>query len=203
MAPTLWLWDECVNVYMHLLQKRDAVVCVAAGRRKSHFFNSFFFEKLFEPNGRDSYNYDQVRQWSNKINIADHDVFNLDKLFVPIHFGNNHWTLIVAFVQERRIQYYDSMGGAGVGYLEGLKQYFKDEAERTQKPNWEAIMDDWELFQGSTDTPQQNNSCDCGVFLCTTANYLAQNLRLTFGAADANHFRVRMTLELLRLTLLS
>ena len=48
------------------------------------------------------------------------------------------------------------------------------------------------------ETPQQDNSVDCGVFSCTYANYLSRNLSLSFSAQDMDTFRRRITLDLLR-----
>ena len=98
--------------------------------------------------------------------------------------------------------YHPCQIGSGRDYILGLKQYFKDEAKAKGKPNWETIVDDWEVVYGSRHTPQQSNGSDCGVFTSTTANYLAQDLELRFSSLDADNFRRRMTLELLDLQLL-
>lgn len=58
-------------------------------------------------------------------------------------------------------------------------------------------VDKWEVVEGSRSTPQQNNKNDCGVFSCTTANYLDLDLDLSFSAKHMDNFRRRMTLELL------
>ena len=110
--------------------------------------------------------------------------------------------MAVAFVKDKKLAYYDSLGASGSFYLEGLKNYFRDEAERVGKPNWQTIMDDWETVEGSFDTPQQGNGSDCGVFSCTTANYISQDLELRFGQTNIENFRRRMTLEFLNLKLL-
>jgi hypothetical protein len=41
-----WLFDESVNAYMFLLQKRDKLHVTATGCKPSHFMSSFFFEKV-------------------------------------------------------------------------------------------------------------------------------------------------------------
>jgi hypothetical protein len=46
-----WLFDESVNAYMWLLQKRDDRLCAADHQRKpAHFFSSYFFKKV-NPSG--------------------------------------------------------------------------------------------------------------------------------------------------------
>ena len=50
------------------------------------------------------------------------DIFDRDKIFCPVNLGNTHWCMAVIFMQEKRIQYYDSMGGQGWKYLNGLER---------------------------------------------------------------------------------
>jgi sentrin-specific protease 1 len=55
-----------VNAYMFLLQERDARFCLETpGRLPTHFFNSFFFTKMFEHG--DEYRYGSVRRWASKV----------------------------------------------------------------------------------------------------------------------------------------
>ena len=48
---------------------------------------------------------------------------------MPVHVGQMHWCLAVIFVQEKKIQYYDSMAGSGRGLLDNLLKYLVDEAK--------------------------------------------------------------------------
>ena len=60
------------------------------------------------------------------------------------------------FMEAKRIQYYDSMGGkSGRAKLEGLLQYVKDEYRAKNGKE----MDDmeWELVSCNMDTPRQGN----------------------------------------------
>jgi hypothetical protein len=42
-----WLYDECINAYMWLLQRQDNELCDRdQTRRRCHFFSSFFFDKV-------------------------------------------------------------------------------------------------------------------------------------------------------------
>jgi len=109
LLPGSWLSDEVIHFWYALLLRRDADLCDAhPGRRRSHFFKSFFFTKLFESG---EYKYAGVKRWSK--NVAGKDVFALDKIFVPCNCNNVHWTCLCVHVRERRIVYYDSMGGGG------------------------------------------------------------------------------------------
>jgi Ulp1 family protease len=106
-----------INFFFSLLQQRDDLLCQQTpGRKRSHFFNSFFLTKLLDDSH--SYCYANVKRWTKKF-----DLFACDKVFCPVNISNTHWCLAVIHVQDKRIQYYDSMGGAGRKWLEGLKRY--------------------------------------------------------------------------------
>ena len=47
----------------------------------------------------------------------------LPQVFFPVNIDNTHWCLAIVHMQEKRIQYLDSMAGAGHMYLEGLKRW--------------------------------------------------------------------------------
>ena len=60
LRPVTWLNDEIINFYMEMLRERDAALCATNKARKpSHFFNSFFIDKLLE---RKQYNYKNVKR---------------------------------------------------------------------------------------------------------------------------------------------
>lgn len=82
--------------------------------------------QMFENN--DEYSYGSVKRWAKK--VAGGNVFALDKFVVPTNINNSHWCCTVAHVQERRIEYYDSMGGSGAKFCNGLKRFFADEAKK-------------------------------------------------------------------------
>jgi len=81
-----------------------------------------------------------------------------------------HWICAVVFMQEKRIQVYDSMGG-GEEYLPHLMQYLKDEHKDKKKcPLPDA--DSWTLVSTTVDTPRQRNgknySYPFALFLVTS-----------------------------------
>ena len=47
-------------------------------------------------------------RWTRKI-----DLFSKHKVFFPINISNTHWTLAVSYMDEKKIVYYDSLGGVG------------------------------------------------------------------------------------------
>ena len=135
------------------------MLCVKLpGRKRSHFFNTFFVQTLFDEknkkaNLRGKYNYGNVERWSKK--VPGKDIFNLKYIVCPINLGNRHWTSAVIFIEEKRIQYYDSLGGTDTAKLEGLLQYLKD--EYMSKKGEELDTKEWELVHCTSDTPRQRN----------------------------------------------
>ena len=64
-----------------------------------------------------TYGYANVRRWSRKF-----DVFEKEKIFIPVNISNSHWTMIVVFVQKREIHYYDSMNNSGARFTKAVLQ---------------------------------------------------------------------------------
>jgi hypothetical protein len=59
-------------------------------------------------------------------------------------------------VQEKRIQFYDSLGADGLEYLEHLLQFLQD--EHVDKKNCPMPdLDEWKLVPCTDDTPRQLN----------------------------------------------
>jgi len=156
-----WLNDEIINFYFSLLQERDKQKCEECGgsKRRSHFFKTFFMTKLLneghlDPAKDGKYDYRNVKPWSKK--VPGKNIFELDKLFFPINLGRLHWCCCVAYMQEKRIQIYDSMGGDDLFYPEQIFRYIKDEYQARNK----AELPDqhlWELLPCSNETPRQRN----------------------------------------------
>ena len=122
---------------------------------------------------------------------------------IPAHVGNSHWCFCVAFVQERRIQYYDSMGGSGLRFMRGLQRWLKDEACKSSLVRRDASVahlldvENWTLTTTTEDTPLQNNGYDCGVFTCMFASYISADLPLNFSCCDMPRFREEITWNIL------
>ena len=76
-------------------------------------------------NGKSNkYNYANVRGWSKK--VPGGDIFDLKYILCPYNYDNLHWTLAVIFMEEKRVQWYDSCGGTVKRILDGLIRYLKD-----------------------------------------------------------------------------
>jgi sentrin-specific protease 1 len=106
LLPGVWLNDEVVNSYFDMIKKRSTQLVRVWNRdhptlhkKKSLFLNTFFIAKLLEGG---TYDYSLVRRWTKECNI-----FDLDKIFVPINRDNSHWALVVVFMMIKEIHYYD------------------------------------------------------------------------------------------------
>ena len=59
---------------------------------------------------RGRYNYKNVEGWSKK--VPGKDIFNLKYILFPINLDMKHWTLAVIFMEDKWIQYYDSLAAS-------------------------------------------------------------------------------------------
>jgi sentrin-specific protease 1 len=192
LRPEAWLNDEVINFCMSMLEERDIKLSAKyPSRKKSHYFNSFFMEKLLGP-GHKKYAYKDVQRWTNGI-----DIFELDKVFIPINISQTHWTLAVVFIQQKEIHYYDSMNGDGTKYKDALLKWLIDEA---RKKNSTFDASEWKL-KSMKDCPQQLNGFDCGVFTIMCANFLTDNLPIletSYGQRNMSLFRLKIACDILR-----
>ena len=58
----------------------------------------------------------------NKIGISTFPIYldNWDRVFVPVHENENHWTLAVLFRATKRIEYYDTLRNERNAYIENM-----------------------------------------------------------------------------------
>ena len=141
-------------------------------------------QKLLQLGGANEYCYAGVKRWSKKF-----DTFQMDKIFVPINISNTHWTLLIFYVQKKEIHYLDSMGGAGLKFLEAMRRWIVDEA--AHKKSLTIDGGEYKLVSQQPHVPQQNNGYDCGVFSVVNADFAAEDLPLSYSQANMSHFRKR------------
>ena len=104
---------------MSLLQQESDDACKQEiGDLKSFIFNTHFFSKLFDEGNTNLFTYDNVKRWPKNI-----DIFSCNKLYFPINIKNTHWTLAVVSMKTKSIDYYDSYGGDGQHWVDGLMDY--------------------------------------------------------------------------------
>ena len=166
-------------------------------------------------NNTDSrYDFGSVAQWSKKVPLKD--IFELDKMFFPINVSNMHWILGIIDMTKKQILILDSSvndNDTAVAtpnpYGKTLFQYVSDEHDDKKKkplPN----ANEWKIITSSSSanstttitqlTPQQNNSYDCGVFVCYFAASVSNDYPITSfdqGYIDDNNGRERIALSIL------
>jgi len=196
-APYTWLNDEVINFFMNLLKERDNALVAAAlergeERRINWFFNSFFISKLLDDDN--GYKYANVKRWSRKAG----DLFSYDKVFFPVNIGNSHWCMAVIHMQDKKIQYFDSLVGTGREYLPHLRRYLQDEHQDKKKAaldvsGWELVYSDRQVV------PQQANGADCGCFASAFAYLLSEDLPIKYiSQVDMPAFRQRLVMSIMK-----
>lgn len=156
-----WLTDEVITAFSYCLLQDVADV---------HCCSTFFYSSL--ESGR---NVDWLNRWRRS------SQFDRRRLvFVPLNWSNSHWALIVVHVQDRLVEYYDSMMASGVdrgqraldliaktfssmGSLESGE--FADLIDAIQSLK---IEKDALAYRTSIpiDQQQQMDGSSCGVFVC-------------------------------------
>ena len=87
------------------------------------------------------------------------------------------------------------MHGQGQSWINGLMRWLIDEAAAKTK-----YIDpkEWTLVYQEIATPWQSNGVDCGVFAIMVADYISDDLPLTFNMANIPHFRQKIGTDILR-----
>ncbi|KAG0600663.1 hypothetical protein M758_11G051800 [Ceratodon purpureus] len=189
LVPGAWLNDEVINVYMQLLKDRE-------NRNpdkflKCHFFNTFFYNKLYKD--KRSYDYKSVRRWTTQKKIG-YSLADCDKIMVPIH-QDIHWCLAVINLRDQKFEYLDSLKGRDENVLKVLAKYLVDEAK--DKNNRIIDVSKWESVFPQ-DIPEQLNGCDCGMFMVKYADFHSRGGPLSFTQAHMEYFRRRTVYEILQ-----
>ena len=136
------------------------------------------------------YNYSNVKRWSRR--VPGQDIFELDKIFIPVNQEDGtHWGCAVIYVQDKKIQFYDSLHKNGEEYLRAIFQYLKDEWE-DKRGGELPDAEQWTLITTRNCTPMQHNSFDCGVFTCMFADFISMGYDLAFNQAHIDYCRNRI-----------
>lgn len=176
-----WLNDNIINVYMEMINKRSRdnpnlppVFC----------FNTYMVLKLRAEN----YDYKGVKNWTKRAKV---DIFAMSKVFFPVHMVN-HWTLVIVHMDEKKIEYFDSLRGTDANVLYCVQKYIFDEHLYKKGKLFNDNGWRFEIAQG----PQQSNNSDCGVFICGYIDILATNYPMFMDQRYMTLFRKKMLCEL-------
>ncbi|KAE9544107.1 hypothetical protein AGLY_001796 [Aphis glycines] len=185
--PHLWLNDLIIEQYILLLIRNCNNYNVLN-------LGSFLFNSIATHGFSGT-----VNMLLKKKSILDYDI-----LVVPAHLDDTHWALIVANLNKRKIFVYDSFAIPYESLHEKLKIFisFLNEVYLKKKLGVNDLKDiTWEINTGLS--PLQENSSDCGVFVCTNARYHLFKVPINFNQGDIPLIRQRMSYELIQNTLLS
>jgi len=177
-----WLNDEVINFYFELIRERSNN---NPGLPNIHIMNTYFFTKYLK-NG-----YKAVRRWTKKV-----DIFDKQFMFIPCHMNQVHWTLCVVNFYQKEVVYYDSMGAKKQNVVDNIKKYLQE--EHMDKKKSKIDLSDWKTTCMGCKSPQQHNGSDCGVFTCTTAEFISRNCSLNFCQAEMPLLRKTMVVEIVQ-----
>ena len=135
---------------------------------------------------RGQYDHSCVRRWSRHV-APDADLFQLDRLYIPINVGRSHWVGVLVSFPHRTIQFYDSMGQPGDHHLALVHRYLQDEHRLHHQGA--PLPADWRLIPCQPYTPRQGNGYDCGVFVCHFADRLLLDLPLATSGTEITRYR--------------
>ena len=106
---------------------------------------------------------------------------------IPLHIRGNHWAFVIVHKSCDMIEYYDSLLQWDITehrvYITNLLRKLHDFLI------FEKILTSPVTTKIVTDTPQQPNLTDCGLFVCRTAVAVLRNYPLDFNLQDLGFFR--------------
>jgi len=180
LRPGQLLNDEVINYYFQIIQDHKPGLCWCP--------NSFFWPKLVDGGHK------AVQQWAKRAGL---DVFKLTAVFIPLHLNGEHWALALVLPDARQIRYMDSLGQTPpVDLGPRLHAYFDGEHDELGRGE---LLWDWTVQDLREELPHQQNSFDCGVFMCAYAKHVIEGVPPTF-AADAGvseHMRLKLAASIL------
>lgn len=182
-----WLNDTIITAYLQAVtdyaQKLRGVK--KGSLPKVFAFNTYFYKNL---SGR---GYDSVRRWAAKAKFGGKDVLKMEKIFIPLHKGHNHWVLVHINPQTKTVEYFDSFYSPSPDVFDNMKIWLRGELKDA------FVESEWRFLDGKLG-PKQSNSYDCGVFCTTTAKMIVLGVDpKAFSQSDMTTQRRVMLAELL------
>lgn len=195
-----WLNDIIINYYFQLLGSRHPI-----NGLQCYFLPTYFYALLMQE-WQKIYKY----SYNNTSNISrpTQTLLAFDKIFVPINVANNHWVLACIDIEYNSFQMYDSLKSISsvtqhTRILKNLKRFLCDEFKQIQKDNpvtanglKEKIRNLRKWVYQTVDIPQQQNSYDCGVYVCKYAEFVSRGDKYKIQDSEIRDIRKRMILEI-------
>ena len=162
-----WLNDQVIDYYFKVLEHRSNV------QRYCTIHTSSFMKNILDHNLK--YKFQKI---SSRIK---NDMFQKNKIILPIKIGNMHWATAVIYIRSKKIKIFDSKGANRLFYLKVLFKFVTDSWEKIHNGVSFLKKEDWELVDHTNDIPIQRNKHDCGVFCCMYADYISNDREPNFS----------------------
>jgi Ulp1 family protease len=158
--------------------------------RKGSYFIQTYLIQCYE-NNIDGRNDAQIKKMTRGI-----DVFSYESIFIPVNILNRHWTLIVIKLDKKEMHYYDSMHGNGVKYTDIAMGWLVNEMK--VKRNIDMVISEWDVIIKHDNPKQFNDPNECGMFTIMCADFLSDDLPLTYSLSQMLFFREKVIADILR-----
>ncbi|KAJ7300326.1 hypothetical protein JRQ81_000013 [Phrynocephalus forsythii] len=121
-------------------------------------------------------------------------VLRKDVLLIPVNDSKVHWILIVVVFKRKTTLYLDSNHGLKLSILKVITSFFGQLYEQISKKPY--TFKDWSFF-APNDVPKQDNSSDCGPFVCAFSHLIASGNKHQFTQKDMCSIRPWIAKEIL------
>ena len=177
-----WLNDNVINFFfIAIFANRQSIMegwnHTFVGFSKDVFFRTSFVPETITDDFK-SINESKIQSIVNKL-IDGGDIKNVDRIFIPVNFKDTHWFLIVLNVENKVLEYYDSLwsvykNNATMKELFLSLQKVFDVLYEMSTLNHELKEQEWKpTFNAEIN--QQENSDDCGIFTILNAELININ----------------------------
>jgi Ulp1 family protease len=106
--------------------------------------------------------------------LSGKNIFQLERLLIPVNFDNIHWMLIVVNFKERKVVLHDTMpvfcAYQRFQYLFMIKRYLADEYESIY--HGQLVKGEWNVMIDSNTPRQHLNTNDCCIFVCFFMDFI-------------------------------
>jgi len=130
-----------------------------------------------------------VKRWTKSV-----DIFQFEKILIPIHL-HNHWALVVIDFKQQQLQYYDPLQLKNQRCLQNVALYLCREWEVKKGRNG-PTLNSWRR-EHINNIPFQTNTNDCGVFVLEYGRCIIKDLPFNFTSNNLPSIRKRIYSELL------
>ena len=194
-SHSAWFTDDIVNAFFCILQSKYKDKCFV--------FSSFFYESLLRK-GKEYC----LKHWTKDVKTFLSSSTNDKIVLFPVNSGGSHWVLLVWFVDEGTLKYYDSLMCKRSGNLimKRIGEFFNE--MKTEEVDIDKLLsnlsigdekDDETTVSGAENFPfiknylipkgqgQQSDGSSCGPFCCLNGKSLLDTEKETI--VDIYKFR--------------